>query len=120
MRVRSYKYESGLNAFCYNTNASANKRGYSFELTLDEISNLSQQVCTYCGKEPEQFLSSFPNFIYNGIDRVDNTKGYEIENCVTCCKLCNRMKDTLSLDEFKNHIAKVVLYQKELKSCQNL
>lgn len=115
MRIRSYKFESGLNAFYYNTKASTIKRGYSFDLTLNEASILSQKVCTYCGKEPDQVLSSFRNFIYNGIDRVDNTKGYVSENCVPCCKTCNRMKDTLSLDEFKSHIAKVVLYQKEIK-----
>lgn len=120
MRVRSYKFESGLNAFCYNTKASASKRGYSFDLTLDEMSNLSQQVCTYCGKEPEQFLSSFPNFIYNGIDRVDNTKGYILENCVPCCKVCNRMKDVLSVEDFKSHVNKIITFKRETTFCQKL
>lgn len=120
MRIRSYKYESGLNAFYYNTKASASKRGYSFDLTLNEASTLSQKVCTYCGKEPEQFLSSFPNFIYNGIDRVDNTKGYILENCVSCCKLCNRMKDVLSVEDFKRHINKIITFKKETTFCQKL
>ena len=107
MRVRSYKFESGLNAFCYNTKASASKRGYSFELTLDEISSLSQQVCTYCGKEPEQFLSSFPNFIYNGLDRLDNNIGYLESNVVPCCFICNKMKGVLNEGEFMEHLNKI-------------
>ena len=37
---------------------------------------------------------------YNGIDRLDNSKGYEKENTVTCCGICNKMKLTLTLKEF--------------------
>jgi hypothetical protein len=46
---------------------------------------------------------------YNGIDRVDSTKGYFNENVVSCCKVCNRAKSNLSLDEFKEWISKVYL-----------
>lgn len=112
MRVRSYTYESGLNALHYNTKASANKRGYVFELSVDEVSLLCQQLCSYCGKEPSQVLSSFPNFKYNGVDRVDNSLGYVEGNCVPCCKLCNRMKDVLSVDDFKDHIRTIVVFQR--------
>lgn len=38
--------------------------------------------------------------IYNGIDRIDNAKGYTIENSVTCCKRCNFAKRNMSYDEF--------------------
>ena len=112
MRVRSYTYNSGLNAFYYNTKASANKRGYTFDLSLDRVDFLSQQNCSYCGTEPSQVLSSFPNFKYNGIDRVDNSLGYVEGNCVPCCKLCNRMKDVLSVDDFKEHIKTIIFFQR--------
>ena len=114
------KYEAGFRAVLRVYEYSAKERGLEFNLSRETFEHLTASNCTYCGVEPLQFQTRFSEFKYNGIDRVDNTKGYVIENCVTCCKLCNRMKDTLSLDEFKNHIAKVVLYQKELKSCQNL
>ena len=112
MRVRSYTYKSGLNAFYYNTKASASKRGYIFDLSLDRVDFLSQQNCSYCGREPSQFLSNFPNFKYNGIDRVDNSIGYVENNCVSCCKLCNRMKDVLSVGEFKKHIKTILNFQR--------
>ena len=112
MRVRSYTYEAGLNALHYNTKASANKRGYVFELSVDEVSLLCQQLCSYCGKEPSQVLNSFPNFKYNGIDRVDNSLGYTDGNCVPCCKLCNRMKGILSVDDFKEHIKTIIFFQR--------
>jgi hypothetical protein len=36
----------------------------------------------------------------NGIDRVDNTLGYELGNVIPCCSVCNRAKSNLPLDYF--------------------
>jgi hypothetical protein len=68
--------------------------------------------CFYCKAEPIQKCSwvGYDNdFVYNGIDRVDNSKGYEINNCVPCCIICNKSKLDLSLEEWKEWIEK--LYQ---------
>ena len=46
-------------------------------------------MCNYC----KRYLSS-------GLDRIDSSIGYESNNVVPCCKVCNRMKDVLSTDEF--------------------
>jgi hypothetical protein len=46
-------------------------------------------------------------FIGNGVDRVENSLGYSVDNCVACCKICNWMKLTLSVDEFKAHVIKI-------------
>jgi hypothetical protein len=46
-------------------------------------------------------------YLYNGIDRVDNTLGYSKENCVSCCKICNYMKQVLTLEEFYSHIRRI-------------
>lgn len=75
----------------------AKKRSLEFALTKDEFYALSQKNCNYCGLEPKQIRSprlktKTANYIFNGIDRVDSAKGYIIENCVPCCKVCNRMK----------------------------
>jgi hypothetical protein len=40
--------------------------------------------CYYCKSQKENEV--------NGIDRVDNSKGYTKDNCVSCCQFCNRMK----------------------------
>ena len=44
---------------------------------------------------------------YNGIDRVDNKIGYELDNCVSCCIKCNKAKSYFGQDEFLNHIKKI-------------
>ena len=47
------------------------------------------------------------DFIYNGIDRLDNKLGYEEENCVPCCYLCNRMKWSITEKDFLAQISKI-------------
>lgn len=47
---------------------------------------------------------------YNGIDRVDPTKGYIIDNCVPCCTTCNYMKRILQRDEFLDHVKKYMIF----------
>lgn len=69
------------------------KRGYEFELTKEEFFNLTKQNCYYCGKEPTQIKKSkVSQYVYNGIDRVDNSKGYLKDNVVACCGKCNADK----------------------------
>jgi hypothetical protein len=46
-------------------------------------------------------------FIYNGLDRIDQTIGHNKNNVVTCCVDCNMMKRNWHHDKFINHIKKV-------------
>lgn len=65
---------------------------------------LIKQDCFYCGSTPVKrdtknaHLNGFTE--WNGLDRVDSLRGYTINNVVTCCSVCNRMKLNLSLDLF--------------------
>lgn len=88
---------------------NAEKRGYDFNLDKEQFKNLTQQNCHYCKTPPlQESKSTQRKFVqiykYNGIDRVDNTQGYNLTNCVPCCKICNRAKGNLALQEFKNWI----------------
>jgi hypothetical protein len=39
-------------------------------------------------------------FVYNGLDRVDNTLGYLPGNVVACCTQCNGAKLNYTQEEF--------------------
>ena len=76
-----------------------------WQLTKEQVHHLTEQSCSYCGARPTQTVSTPFNtgfYIYNGLDRVDNTKGYTIDNVVPCCKTCNFAKGTMTLEEFKS------------------
>ena len=44
----------------------------------------------------------------NGIDRMDQKHGYVIENCVSCCKLCNFMKGALDNITFLQRVEHIL------------
>lgn len=88
----------------------ANARGLKFNLSLSEFDGLTKGNCFYCGNPPSQKAVAKGcngHFIYNGIDRLDNNKGYYLKNCAPCCRRCNRAKDVMSLEEFHLWITKV-------------
>lgn len=74
----------------YTYRLSAKVRGLIFNLTLDDFKLFWQIPCSYCGSEIKTI----------GLDRLDNDLGYTIENVVSCCKVCNRMKGPMNRDEF--------------------
>ena len=55
----------------------------------------------YCGAmDSMEAVKHKDRLLHNGIDRVDNSKGYHPENCVPCCKTCNIAKQSMSVEEF--------------------
>lgn len=94
---------------CYKQHAKI--KGCSFELTEVQFSKLIKDNCYYCGAEPNNISKRrdkpYRKYLYNGIDRIDNNKGYIINNVVSCCKKCNFAKKTSTLEEFKDWIEKV-------------
>lgn len=95
----------------YKRHAIENNR--IFELTKDEFLNLTSFNCYYCGEKPNHVCKKgkIGEYIYNGIDRIDNTKGYTHNNCVPCCEKCNRAKLKMGKNEFLEWIDKIYLYQ---------
>jgi len=91
-RVRLAEGESSFNALYGDYRNNAEDRGLQFNLTKDEFRNLTKRDCFYCGIAPEQKMSGkdfFGSYIYNGIDRLDSQKNYDIDNCVPACWNCN-------------------------------
>jgi hypothetical protein len=82
---------------------NAKRRNIKFDLSEEDCLNLFKQACYYCDREPFNIINSkYSNgeFIYNGIDRIDNSIGYTLSNTVSCCKNCNAMKKDLPKEEF--------------------
>jgi hypothetical protein len=94
----------GLNRVLNHYKKSAHTRNKIFDLNKEEFYNLIKQNCSYCNNIPNNCLKFGKNrreFYYNGIDRIDNNLGYNISNCVSCCKICNRAKSIMTIEEFK-------------------
>ena len=77
----------------------AKERNIEFNLNEDLFLELIKNNCYYCDLEPSNLYKyKYLNYeyLYSGIDRVDNTKGYNKENCVSCCNPCNSAKRSIT------------------------
>ncbi len=60
-----------------------------FDLTLEQFNAITKKLCAYCERGPSQKCG---HYVYNGIDRIDNARGYTDDNSAACCWECNRIK----------------------------
>lgn len=108
---RLEKGESAFNDLYSSYMRGALKRNLSFELSREEFREMTKKNCFYCGKEPAQLRRRegrvYGEYVYNGIDRIDNNKGYILENCVPCCGKCNQAKSKSNKKDFIEWIKKV-------------
>lgn len=106
MPAFNYIYDSA-----YKQRAIA--KGLAFEISRELFRELTQQDCHYCGTPPSQESyratshrgtiqtgSEYSTYIYNGLDRVDSSLGYTVDNVVPCCGICNHAKHTMSYAAF--------------------
>jgi len=99
-----------------------NKLGFKEVFDFNTFTKLSKDPCNYCGVEHSKIIEDRLNetkgnkrlsdhiLKCNGIDRVDNEKGYTKENSVTCCKYCNFAKHTMTENAFYTWIKRVYEY----------
>jgi hypothetical protein len=80
----------------------------TWALTQDQVRAIATRDCFYCGKAPAHvMLRGWSRFVYNGLDRFDNAKGYEPGNVVPCCGDCNVAKNTRDAAEFVSWASRI-------------
>jgi hypothetical protein len=102
--------EANFNHIYASYISGARRRNLAFELNKEQFRELTSKNCFYCNLPPKQKMKNSANtgeIVYNGLDRVDNTKGYTIDNVVPCCKKCNHAKDISTLSDFKTWVKSV-------------
>ena len=83
-KFRSYKH-------------GAKRRGFEWDLTLEQFHSFWYVNCHYCGDEIQGV----------GIDRVNSNLGYSEDNCVPCCQICNEMKLDYPLSDWLKQVRKI-------------
>lgn len=89
---------------------NAELRNLEFNLTYEEFKLIIFNTCYYCGNTGEFYSKTYSkthNIKRVGVDRVDNTKGYTVENSIPCCKTCNIMKGSLTYKEFTEKLIEI-------------
>lgn len=93
------KYDSSLPPKYKSYLMRANQKGMEMTLTVEEFENICSQSCKFCGSDSKI-----------GVDRIDSSEGYTVDNSQPCCPKCNMMKYTYSIEEFLKHIDKIHKY----------
>lgn len=110
--------EASFNLLLGSYKKGAKKRNLNWSLTIEQFRELTKNNCYYCGVEPKQFIKRNDlngYYIHNGVDRLINSMGYYKENTVSCCGICNWLKNTMNEDNFLNHITRIYNYRKNKK-----
>ena len=76
----------------------AKQRSISFFLTFDQFMTFWGQECYYCHSDMQGLI---------GLDRLDSNQGYQLDNLVSSCKTCNRLKSDLPSTHYIEHCKKV-------------
>lgn len=88
----------------------ATGRGFAWNLTFDEVVNIINKPCHYCGtinSNKKITKNCKGGFSYNGIDRVDSRGNYAIGNVVPCCDFCNKAKGNKTKQEFLSWVKRI-------------
>lgn len=111
--------EASINGLLNRTKQNAKRRKISFSLTREEFVDLIFGNCVWCGCSPSEKYNVAVSkngytqmkhatqritegwIYFNGIDRIDSSKGYETSNVQSCCKFCNFAKNDRTDAEFK-------------------
>jgi hypothetical protein len=83
------------------SNDEDSSRQLEFTLTKSEFNSIRTNPCYLCGIENSDTH-------YNGIDRVNNSKGYISSNCKACCGHCNFFKANIPIGIVKFYVQKIV------------
>ena len=85
----------------------AQSKQLEFTITKGDFMDMVVLPCHYCGIiQPKGF---------NGLDRLDSSEGYIVNNIVSCCEMCNMMKTCLSPTVFVNRATHISVYNKRIQ-----
>jgi hypothetical protein len=113
--IRCRKSGTAFRDLWFSYKKGARNRGLEWTITEEQFKEITSAPCYYTGRPPVQEARSsagnknlkfthniqpYEVYLYNGIDRLDNTKGYTVENCVACCEEANFAKCTMTQNAF--------------------
>jgi hypothetical protein len=100
----------------YNSSIVKRSRQKKFIEIIDfeDFISYIQQPCVFCGtvnsctlKDRHPHKGAAEQIKCNTIDRLDNSLGYIVGNCVPCCVTCNIAKGERTLEQFTQWIQNV-------------
>lgn len=84
---------------------AAKRRKLDWTISFEHFSELCKEKCYYCANK----IGDRNKSTYAALDRIDNSRGYVIDNVLPSCSSCNYIRgDLLTVDETKKMIELLV------------
>lgn len=94
----------------------AKNRELEWALSREQFEKLITSPCHYSGFLPSKEIETKGgSFFWTGIDRMDSSKGYTIDNVVSCHEFANYAKRNRSYEAFIKWLDQLVEYRNSLK-----
>ena len=113
--------DRGRKAVITRYKRAAKSRGFIWDLSDNQAVSLMESACFYCGsmgsctyKIVERAHFDSRQYLYNGIDRIDSSKGYTPDNVVAACAQCNYAKGNMNQNEFIDWAHRMSGWQRRL------
>lgn len=101
---RKYSYKWRLQRLKHKSKS----KNYKLDINLDTYTSLLDKGCHYC-------YSLLNKETGAGLDRVDNSKGYTLDNVIPCCGKCNQVRNVhLTKEEMEIAMKAVLKYRKDI------
>lgn len=106
-RDKIHRNELARQRVYYNYQKWAKQRNISFSIGKEIFEIIIKSPCNYCGILQDSG--------FNGIDRKNPKGSYEIDNCVSCCQMCNYLKGTDTIEAFTQRVQHILTYNKQIE-----
>ena len=88
---------------------SAKSRDLEMQISFEQYAEIiKESKCYYCD-------ASLVGTTGSSLNRIDNNKGYLVENVKPCCGTCNSIMNNYSIEELSNRVYKIVARMKKLQ-----
>lgn len=89
--------------------AGAKKRGVEVSISREEFENIIKgNKCYYCDAEIESTYG-------HTLNRIDNNKGYDVDNVKQCCSYCNYIMLDFTIEDLETRVYKIIPRMKKLR-----
>jgi hypothetical protein len=105
-KIKRYDSEAcAKKALYYSYKNGKKAKTVGFDIREEDFFKITKMDCFYCNTAPFTIKINYKNnwksvYLYNGLDRIDNTKGYFLSNVRPCCKWCNFSKRDMIEKDF--------------------
>jgi hypothetical protein len=107
-KAQHRRYNTSLKGRYNTTKGAAKRRGKTFTLTFEQFCAIISAPCIYCKNE-----LGHKSTTGSGLDRLDNSIGYEFGNVQSCCGSCNQIKgEILTVEETKAAVNAILQVRK--------